>query len=126
VPPTLLAGTDQIMRRRGIITHLSGAPAWSLAARAQQPTMPVVGLVGSTSPGSLRDTVAAFHGGLTETGYIEGQNVAMEYRWAEGQYDRLPGLATDLAKAGHHHATFPKISFVTKVGELGCGVGYYK
>src|SRR5438034_9884576 len=65
-------------------------------ARAQQPAMPVVGFVGSTSPGSLRDAVAAFHRGLTETGYVEGRNVAIEYRWAEGQYDRLPGLASDL------------------------------
>src|SRR6266699_482550 len=65
-------------------------------ARAQQPAMPVVGFVGSTSPGSLRDAVAAFHRGLTETGYVEGRNVAIEYRWAEGQYDRLPGLVADL------------------------------
>ena len=58
--------------------------------------MPVVGFVGSTSSGSLRDAVAAFHRGLAEAGYVESQNVAIQYRWAEGQYDRLPGLVADL------------------------------
>jgi putative tryptophan/tyrosine transport system substrate-binding protein len=71
------------LNRREFITLLCGATAWPLAARAQQPAMPAVGFVGSTSPESLRDAVPAFHRGLTETGYIEGQNVAIEYRWAE-------------------------------------------
>jgi putative tryptophan/tyrosine transport system substrate-binding protein len=84
------------MRRREFITLLSSAAAWPLAARGQQPAMPLVGFVGSTSPGSLRDSVAAFHRGLTETGYVEGRNVAIEYRWAQGQYDRLPGFVADL------------------------------
>jgi putative ABC transport system substrate-binding protein len=79
------------IRRREFIFTLGGAAAaWPLAARAQQPAIPVIGFVGSTSPGSLSDAVAAFHRGLTETGYVEGQNVAIEYRWAEGQYDRRP------------------------------------
>ena len=87
------------MQRRKFITLIGGAVAagaWPPVAHAQQAAMPVVGFVGSTSPGSLRDAVAAFHRGLSESGYVEGQNVAIEYRWAEGQYDRLPGLVADL------------------------------
>src|SRR6516164_11260923 len=87
-----------LMNRRDFITLLGGATAWPIAAHAQQPAPPVIGLLISLTLGPFAERLAGFHRGLKEGGFVEGANLAAEYRWAEGHDDRLPALAADLVR----------------------------
>jgi putative tryptophan/tyrosine transport system substrate-binding protein len=89
-----------VIRRREFIAGLGSAAAWPLAARAQQPTMPVIGFLNGGSADASANRVRAFRNGLGENGYVEGQNLVVEYHWLEGQYDRLPAIMADLVRRG--------------------------
>jgi putative ABC transport system substrate-binding protein len=96
------------MRRREFITLLGGAAVWPAVARAQQPAMPVIGFLDPRSPDGIAERLRGFHLGLKETGHVEGENVAIEYRWAENQMDRLPALAAELVRR--------KVAVITTTG----------
>ena len=86
------------MKRRDFITLLGGAVTWPLAARAQQPAMPVIGYLNAGWPGPNATLLAVFRQSLAVAGYVEGRSLAIEYHWAEGQYDRLPAMAAELVR----------------------------
>ena len=103
------------MRRREFIALLGGAAAiWPLAARAQQPAMPVIGFLDPRSPDTLADVLRAFHRGLKETGHVEGENVTILFRSAENQIDRLPELATELVRR--------RVAVIVTTGAVESGV----
>jgi putative tryptophan/tyrosine transport system substrate-binding protein len=105
------------MNRRALIALLGGAAAWPLAARAQQPAMPVIGFLDSRSSDGMATRLAAFRQGLKEVGLVEGENVAIIYRWAEGRVDRLPEMASELARQATVIVTTTTIPIVFLVGE---------
>ena len=119
------------MRRREVMLLLGGAMTVSPALRAQQRAIPVIGFLSGLSPGPTAPYMAAFRQGLSETGYVEGQNVAIEYRWAEGRYDRLPALAADLvgrnvdliATGGGTSSAFAAKSATSTIPIVFCGLG---
>jgi hypothetical protein len=95
------------IRRRKFLATLGGAAAWPLAARAQQPAMPVIGLLDPRSPDAMADRLRAFRLGLKDVGYVEGENVTIIYRFAEDQNDRLPELAAELVRMNVHRYCSP-------------------
>ena len=106
------------MRRREFIGVLGGAAAWPLAARAQRPNMPVIGILSAGSPDSEGELVAAFTRSLSQAGYVDGNNIALEYRWANNRFDRLPAIAADLARR-HVTAIYTVAGTITVLAAKG-------
>jgi len=114
------------IRRRQFITLLGGAAAtWPLAARAQQPLMPVIGFLSGRSPGESESVEAAFRQGLKESGYAEGQNVHIAFRWAEGRYDRLPALVASLVDIGEDPVKLGLVASLNRPGGSATGVSMF-
>ena len=107
------------LRRRELITLLGGAAAWLSAARAQQAALPVIGFLNGGSAALLRRQVSAFHQGLQEAGYVEGANVAVDYRFAEGQFDRLQAMAEDLVLLCHRTRRIFRVKRRVQHGQRG-------
>jgi putative ABC transport system substrate-binding protein len=107
------------VKRREFIILVGGAAVWPLAARAQQAAMPVIGFFHLASLETTREYLAAFQRGLGETGYVEGRNVAIEYRWAQGQNDRLPTLVSELVRATHSWFGPSNFMFFARLGKIG-------
>ena len=107
------------MRRREFIAGLGSTAAWPVVAQAQQPALPVIGYLRAGQPGlrSVDTIVAAFRAGLAETGYVEGRNVALEFRWAEGQIDRLPARQPRASPSRHDHCRWLRCRARCKVGD---------
>ena len=107
------------MRRRDFIVGFALTGAWSLAARAQQPPMPLIGFMSGRSLKDSEHLVAAFREGLGEAGFVESQNVGIEFRWADGQYDRLPAIAAELVSRRVAILSGPEGDLVDRLQDLG-------
>ena len=112
------------MRRRNFITLVGGAAVWPLASHAQQPATPVIGLLHLTSLELTRENLASFRRGLGETGYIEGRNVAIEYRWAHGKNDQLATLVAELSLGTSTRAPMLMLPFLRQKGRHSRGGGW--
>jgi len=112
------------MRRRDFIGVVGGVAAWPLAARAQQPATPVIGFLDVRSPEAIRDRLVAFRQGLKETGFVEGDNVTIAFRWAENRTERLPELAADLVRLKEAHQAADLDVLTQRIASL-CAISFF-